>query len=100
MKAVVQLLLSSILHANYVLGRSQVSRCVEFNFRAASLQGGESCAFINAIIRDGDILTGSIEDIGTACGARSENIDGPSCVEEVVDVVARMTEEGCDVTGG
>ena len=67
--------------------------CVELNFKAAQLQGGDSCTLHNKIINDGNILTGDMTDIDATCG-------DPNCVPEVVKVVTSMTQTGCEVTGG
>mmetsp|Transcript_22974 Transcript_22974/g.49712 ORF Transcript_22974/g.49712 Transcript_22974/m.49712 type:complete len:571 (-) Transcript_22974:23-1735(-) len=98
MKTILQVLLA---HAIYAEGsQSQVSRCVELNFQAASLQSGDSCTLFNTVINSGDILAGDITDVHTTCGEHLENVDHPYCVEDVVDVVAGIIDEGCEVTGG
>lgn len=41
-----------------------------------------------------------MNDIDATCGFHLENVDYQTCVEEVMEVVAGLTAEGCVVTGG
>ena len=95
-----QLLILSILLVTDVLG----SRCTELNFRAAGLQSDNLCTLLRYVISGDDILagdtTGDMADIVKTCGFHLEGVDRPTCVEEVVDVVAGLRDEGCEVTGG
>ena len=105
MKVTPQVLLSSILYANSAIGsQSEMSRCVELNFKAANLQSGDPCSLLNTVINGGDILAGDTDDmtdIDATCGFHLDVENGRrTCVEEVVDVVSGMTDEGCEVTGG
>jgi hypothetical protein len=76
-------------------------QCIDLNFQAAALQGGDACKFFNAILDDEDLFAADVSDVETSCSGVTQIGDVENnCVDVVVEVVAGMHEEGCDVTGG
>ena len=83
------------------------NNCIDLNFQAAALQGGDSCKLFNAILDDGDdLFSADISDVEATCSGtitqaqRGEEEAKKNCVNLVVDVAAGIYEEGCDITGG
>jgi hypothetical protein len=80
------------------------NNCIDLNFQAAALQGGDSCKLFDAILDDGDdLFAADISDVEATCSDAATISQGgvkENCVDLVVDVAARIDEEGCDITGG
>ena len=80
------------------------NNCIDLNFQAAALQGGDSCKLFDAILDDGDdLFAADMSDIEATCSDAAIISQGgvkENCVDLVVDVAARIDEEGCDITGG
>ena len=89
-------LLSFLVHPS----TADQDQCEELNARAIALRNGDSCKLFNSIINNGDILAGNRNEVGLTCGVHLENVDHENCVEEVVDAVAGIIDQGCEVTGG
>ena len=101
MNIILQALLASILRATHTKSeQSQARKCVKLNFQATALQSADSCTLILVVIDGVDILAPDMNHIDATCGFHLENVDYQTCVGEVMEVVAGLTDEGCVVTGG
>lgn len=103
--------LLAIIYTNGISSQQSediVSRCIDLNFQAAALQGGDACQLFNSILDDGDdLFAADVSNVGATCnssgggGVTQWDVSSQnSCLDGVVDVVAGINEVGCSLTGG
>jgi hypothetical protein len=65
--------------------------CDDFNGQAADLMNEGYCSLQEVIVREGSIFAGNATQIRSSCPERS------SCVGNVTETLARMSDMGCDI---